>query len=190
MSLDGQALVDVSGVGYVVRVPLSAVDSLQQVVGEKSSLLIHTVVRDDAIDLYGFSTGHELRFFKQLMSVSGIGPKTALGIMGNSDVVALAQTIARGDTGALVKLFGIGKKIAERLVVELRDKLATGMETAGSIPHTSTDAEVLEALLALGYRPDEVRDTLRTLPHEGRSTRELLALALRELGSGKKRDTA
>lgn len=107
---DGAALVDVGGVGYAVRLPAQAVLTLEP--GARVMFHIHTAVRDDAIDLYGFLAEDELVFFKQLMGVSGIGPKTALGIMGVADVSALKRAIAQGDAATLTKLYGIGKKSA------------------------------------------------------------------------------
>lgn len=176
---DGMALIDVGGVGYTVRLPAAgAVATFQE--GVDIALFIHTAVREDAIDLYGFPTNDELRFFRQLMSVSGIGPKTALGIMSVADTQTLRQAIAKGDASALTKTFGIGKKNAERMVVELRDKLS--IEVSVMSPAQETNDEVLEALMALGYKADEarraVKDTDPSLP-----TGEKVAHALRNLGT-------
>lgn len=179
----GEVIIEVGGVGYCVRTPMLALDILKNT-GSEVSLFIHTAVREDALDLYGFPTGEELAFFKQLMSVSGIGPKTALGILNVADVVSLKRAIAAGDAAALTKVFGIGKKSAERLVVELRDKVA--LETpAHSDASTSTtsDAEVVEALMALGYRADESRRALKET--SGASVNERLAAALKYLGAAK-----
>jgi Holliday junction DNA helicase RuvA len=168
-------VVEVGGVGYEVRVPLLALP-----LSGKVSLYIHTAVRDDAIDLYGFPTQEGLRFFKLLMSVSGIGPKTALSIMGVADPASLSRAIAAGDSVALTKVFGIGKKSAERMVVELRDKLA---DRAGGVALTQgEDGEVLEALLSLGYSGSQARGVVRGLPPGG-SVKERLAQALRNLGA-------
>jgi Holliday junction DNA helicase RuvA len=178
---EGLALIDVVGVGYAVRIPLPTLIILQTAATERVSLFVHTAVRDDAIDLYGFITPEELSFFKQLMSVSGIGPKTALGVLNVADVATLKSTIASGDAAKLIKVFGIGKKSAERMVVELRDKLASevGVGIAGG------DAEVIEALMALGYRADEARAALKafskTLGADA-SVHEKLSAALKYLG--------
>ena len=140
--IDGMVLVEVGGVGYCVRTPLLALDILKNT-GSEVSLFIHTAVREDALDLYGFPTEEELQFFKQLMSVSGIGPKTALGILNVADVTSLKRAIAQGDAGALTKVFGIGKKSAERLVVELRDKLTAEATSRGvSVEAHEGEAEV------------------------------------------------
>ena len=179
---EGAVVIEVNGVGYVARVPLFAIDTLK-VPGVVVSLFIHTAVREDAIDLYGFPAEDELLFFKQLMSVSGIGPKTALGILNVSDVQTLRRNIAAGDAGALTKIFGIGKKSAERIVVELRDKLALEQTARGELTGTgSTDSEVIEALIALGYSASEARTAIKELPRDG-SVNERLSAALKNLGT-------
>ncbi len=176
---EGAVLVDVNGVGYAVRVPLLIRDGLQGA-STPVSFFIHTAVRDDAIDLYGFLTNEELSFFKQLTSVSGIGPKTALSILNVAEVEHLRHAIARGDTSTLTKVFGIGKKSAERIVVELRDKLSHGTETAAD------DAAVIEALLALGYRIEEVRQALKILlqnAEQPQNVSERVSATLKILGT-------
>jgi Holliday junction DNA helicase RuvA len=179
---DGSVIIEVGGVGYVARVPLFGVESLRNN-PSSVSLFIHTAVREDAIDLYGFPTEEELLFFKQLMSVSGIGPKTAIGILNVSDVPTLRRNIAAGDAAALTKVFGIGKKSAERMVVELRDKMALEQTVLGESAGTgSNDAEVIEALLAMGYSTQEARSAIKELPREG-SINERLAAALKSLGT-------
>ncbi|MBP9711243.1 MAG: Holliday junction branch migration protein RuvA [Candidatus Pacebacteria bacterium] len=177
---DGAALIEVGGVGYAVHVSASTVGELQRA-QKDASLLIHTSVREDALDLYGFVTEEELVFFKQLLGVSGIGPKSALGVMNVADATSLRRSIAQGDTSALTRVYGIGKKSAERIVVELRDKLAKEAGTGGE---SSGDAEVVDALMALGYRADEVRKTLKDmLAKDGASVTERIAAALKYLGS-------
>ena len=176
---DGIALVDVAGVGYCVRLPAGADAALLP--GGRVTLYIHTAVRDDAIDLYGFPTEDELSFFKQLMQVSGIGPKTALNIMGLADVLSLQRAIAAGDAAALTSTFGIGKKSAERIVVELRDKMKfTDGGSDGSVA-VSSDADVIEALVGLGYSSSESRKALQSVGSVV-GTRERLAAALKNLG--------
>lgn len=175
---EGSIVVDVHGVGYVVRAPLFAIEALKAQGVEAVSLYIHTAVREDAIDLYGFTSQEELAFFKQLMSVSGIGPKTALGILNTADVLSLKRAIAQGDSVTLVKVFGVGKKSAERIVVELKDKMVI---IASGTDH-SDDAEVMEALMAMGYSATEARAALKTLPREG-GVNEKIAQALKNLGT-------
>jgi Holliday junction DNA helicase RuvA len=176
----GSVVVEVGGVGYCVRMPLSM--SFSE--GERVSLYIHTAVRDDAIDLYGFTTEEDLSLFRLLMSVSGVGPKTALSIMGVSDSGALKRAIAGGDASVLHKVFGIGRKSAERIVVELKDKLQLETGAKDSFGESGGDAEIVEALLALGYSMSECRKALRALgPSEGEQVKERLGAALRQLGS-------
>lgn len=177
---DGAALIDVGGVGYVVHISASTLTGLTR--GSKDvSLLIHTAVREDALDLYGFTTEEELVFFKQLLSVSGIGPKSALGVLNVADTTSLRRSIAQGDTSALTRVYGIGKKSAERIVVELRDKLAKEAGTGGP---GEGGAEVIDALMTLGYRAEEVRNALKEIEtKEGISVTERIAAALKYLGS-------
>ena len=181
-SLDGMGLIEVGGVGYCVRVPFYTLTTLP---GTQLSLFIHTSVREDALDLFGFATQEELSFFKQLTSVSGVGPKTALGVLNVSDIKSLKRSIASGDATALTKVFGIGKKSAERIVVELRDKFSLEQSAA---PQEATvsgdDGEVIEALMALGYRAQECRDAVRAIGTEGAGNiKERLGAALRRLGT-------
>jgi Holliday junction DNA helicase RuvA len=196
-SVIGEVLIEVGGVGYCVRTPLLALTSLSSPPvggtgpngapfgGSEVSLFIYTRVAEDALDLYGFPTEEELAFFKQLMSVSGIGPKTALGILNVADVTSLKRAIAAGDAATLTKVFGIGKKSSERLVVELRDKVSLSSGTAGSFAAgDGNDAEVVEALMALGYRADEARTVLKEI--SGDSVNERLASALKYLGTAKR----
>ena len=173
----GTALIEVGGVGYSVRVPASSLARLQ---AGDVSLYIHTAVREDAIDLYGFPEPEELAFFKQLMSVSGVGPKTALAIMSVAEVATLARAIAAGDSGTLTKVFGIGKRTAERIVVELKDKMLKGVRSDPSSSLGANDSEAIEALMALGYGAAECRKALGGI--EGGDLKERLGLALRRLG--------
>lgn len=181
---NGSIIIEVGGVGYVVRIPQTAASRLPA--AQTVELFIHTAVREDAIDLYGFPTEMELAFFKLLTSVSGIGPKTALGVLDVADVPSLRRAVARGDAGILAKVYGIGKKSAERIVVELRDKLAKEETESGGgsfIPRT-VDGEVMEALQALGYSTSEAREAIRSIGNNAAETvRERLAEALRQLGT-------
>ncbi len=178
---DGSALIDVSGVGYVVRLPATTSAPLP-FLGASCCFYIHTAVREDAIDLYGFLTEEELGFFKQLMSVSGVGPKTALGIMSVADVPSLKRAIATGDSVTLIKVYGLGKKSAERLVVELRDKIKNTSPT-GTVVSGTDDTDVLEALMALGLRADESRKIVKEIPASVHGTHDRIAAALRHLGN-------
>ena len=185
-TLEDCVVVDVAGVGYVVRVPTATrelcIKTQKDPVFGNLSLYIHTAVREDAIDLYGFPTEGELGFFKQLMSVSGIGPKTALGIFDKAEVAGLERAIRASDMATLTNAFGISKKLAERLVVELRDKIKTSTPASPSAGlGAGNDAEVIEALMALGYSAPESRAALKNVaPAE--DMRERLGKALRNIG--------
>lgn len=177
---DGAALIMVGGVGYAVYVPLAVLAALKA--APKASLFIHTAVREEALDLYGLPTHDDLAFFKQLISISGIGPKSALGIMNVADTQTLKRSIAAGDNSMLTKVFGIGKKSAERIVVELRDKLATEASARGEAVGVGEEGEVLEALMALGYNAPEARRALKDIEIKG-SVHERLSAALKFLGT-------
>jgi len=182
----GAIVVDAGGVGYLVRVPPADIVDAKLAEGDPIELFIHTAVRDDAIDLYGFPTREELSFFKLLMSVSGIGPKTALGILTVADVPSLKRAVAAGDATVLSKIYGIGKKSAERIVVELKDKLSkeqVALGIAGTVSGIPVDADVLEALEALGYSGVEARQALKSVPRDVTDVRQRLAAALKHLGT-------
>ncbi len=171
-------VIDVSGVGYCVRMPGTFVADE----GSPISLHIHTAVRDDAIDLYGFLEEEGLNFFRQLMTVSSVGPKTALSIMSVAEPTALKRAIAAGDAPTLTKVFGIGKKSAERIVVELRDKLQNETGVKEALMGAGNDTEVIEALMALGYSAAECRKALKAIGGEG-TVKDRLGAALKQLGS-------
>lgn len=159
-----QVLVDVNGVGYEVEVPMSTFYNLPDT-GAKVTLLTQFVVREDAQLLYGFLTAREREGFRQLVKVSGIGAKSALGILSGLSVDDLASAIAAQDTALLVKIPGIGKKTAERLLLELRDKFSFAGSTASlSGQPASSGNDVLNALLALGYNEREALTAIKQLP--------------------------
>ena len=145
-----QILVEVGGVGYEVDVPMSTFYALPST-GGSVTLFTHLVVREDAHILYGFASAEERAVFRQLIRVSGIGPRTALSVLSGMSVADLAQSIALQDAGRLVKIPGIGRKTAERLLLELKGKLA---EAVGG-PATERGADVVTALVALGYSDKE-----------------------------------
>jgi len=144
-------LVDVGGVAYELDVPMSTFYALPAT-GEAVMLFTHLVVREDAHNLYGFATGEERAVFRQLIRISGIGARTALAVLSGMSVGDLAQAVALQDAGRLVRIPGIGKKTAERLLLELKGKLAEGV-TGG--PPTERGSEVVHALVALGYSEKE-----------------------------------
>lgn len=173
-----QLVVDVHGVGYELEAPMSTFYHLPAT-GEKVTLLTHFVVREDAQLLYGFLTAKEREVFRVLIKITGVGPKLALAVLSGLSVDDLAQAVAMQETGRLVKIPGVGKKTAERLLLELKGKLADALPTATSGPaHVARDA--LDALLALGYSDKEAVPALKALP-EGLSLEESIRQALKLL---------
>lgn len=159
---DGLALIDVHGVGYVVRATETALEEARKNPA-RAQFLIQTIVREDALDLYGFSSNEELSFFNLLLDVSGVGPKTALGILNLAGIETLQSAIAAGDAGYLTRVSGVGKKSAERIVVELKDKLTKAGFGEGH-GGRKEDGDVLEALVNLGYSLEEARAALKSVP--------------------------
>ena len=158
-----EVLVDCAGVGYEVQVPMSTFYNLPAV-GERVSLLTQFIVREDAQLLYGFATAPERAAFRQLIKISGVGPRMALGILSGMGVDDLAQAITLQEAGRLVKVPGIGKKTAERLLLELKGKLGADI---GSVPlqtSSAAQADILQALLALGYSDKDAATALKALP--------------------------
>ena len=174
-----QILIDVSGVGYEVDVPMSTFCNLPEVGGELT-LHTHFVVREDAELLYGFATLAERAVFRALIKISGVGPKIALALLSGITVDQLKDAVDRGETGLLTKVPGIGNKTAERLVLELKDKLAgTGAATA-AVPTSGARADVAAALIALGYSEREAAAATNKLP-EDCTVNDGLRLALKSL---------
>jgi Holliday junction DNA helicase RuvA len=157
-----QLLVDVNGVGYEVDVPMSSFYNLPAV-GERVTLLTHFVVREDAQVLYGFLTHDERATFRQLVKISGVGPRTALSILSGLSVTELAQAVTLQESGRLVKVPGIGKKTAERLLLELKGKLGDAL-AAPAAAKSSAESDILQALLALGYSDREAAVAMKGLP--------------------------
>lgn len=169
-------IVETSGVGYKVGVSPDTLSKTKKVDGE-ISLWIHTHVREDSLDLYGFLERKELEFFEMLINVSGIGPKSALAILGIASIETLRKAIGTGDTTYLTKISGIGKKTAERIVIDLRDRI--GEEKSGSSLQGELDA--LEALKSLGYSQNEAREALKKTSSE-LDTNKKIKEALKILG--------
>jgi holliday junction DNA helicase RuvA len=157
-----QVLVDCHGVGYEVQVSMGTFYNLPAL-GESVSLLTHFIVREDAQILFGFSTPVEREAFRQLIKISGVGPRTALSVLSGMSVAELAQAVTLQEAGRLVKVPGIGKKTAERLLLELKGKLGADIGPAGS-PVNDTQADIFQALLALGYSDKEAAAALKALP--------------------------
>jgi holliday junction DNA helicase RuvA len=173
-----QLLVDVNGVGYEVDVPMSTFYNLPAL-GERVSLLTHFVVREDAQVLFGFLTHDERATFRQLVKISGVGPRTALAILSGLSVTELAQAVSLQETGRLVKVPGIGKKTAERLLLELKGKLGDSLAAPAAVANDA-QADILQALVALGYNDREAAAALKALPQDV-GVSEGIKLALKSL---------
>jgi Holliday junction DNA helicase RuvA len=173
-----QILVDCNGVGYEVQVSMSTFYNLPNL-GERVSLLTHFVVREDAQLLYGFGTATEREAFRQLIKISGVGPRTALSVLSGMSVAELSQAVSLQDAARLVKVPGIGKKTAERLLLELKGKLGADLGPAGK-PASDAQADILQALLALGYSDKEAAAALKALPADV-GVSEGIKLALKSL---------
>jgi len=173
-----QVLIDVHGVGYDVDVPMSTFYNLPAN-GEKLTLLTHFVVREDGQYLYGFASEAERFAFRQLIKISGVGARMALAVLSGLSVSDLAQAIARQEVGRLVKVPGIGKKTAERLLLELKGKLADAMPSS-ALAVEDSQHDILNALLALGYNDREAAAAMKPLA-AGISTSDGIRQALRHL---------
>ena len=158
-----QVLLDVNGVGYEVAVPMSSFYNLPGL-GEKVTLLTHFVVREDAQVLFGFLTQEERSTFAQLVKISGVGPRTALSILSGLSVAELAQAVSLQESGRLTKVPGIGKKTAERLLLELKGKLGDALTSPSASIQNDAQGDILQALLALGYSDREAAASLKALP--------------------------
>lgn len=177
-------VLDVQGVGYEVAAPMSTFCSLPAI-NEEVSLFTHLIVREDAQLLYGFATVRERLLFRSLLKVNGVGAKLALTILSGSDVDDFSRSVQEGDAASLTRLPGVGKKTAERLIIEMRDRLKDISGAMGLKPVVSAAAslagakdEAIEALISLGYKPIEADKMIRVLASDGLTTEELIRLAL------------
>jgi Holliday junction DNA helicase RuvA len=175
-----QLLIDCHGVGYEVDVPMSTFYNLPAV-GERVALLTHFVVREDAQILYGFGSAVERAAFRQLVKISGVGPRTALSVLSGMSVGDLAQAVSAQDSGRIVKVPGIGKKTAERLLLELKGKLGADLPLPGSASAVGEAAsDIQQALMALGYNEKDAAAALKALPKDV-GVSEGIKLALKAL---------
>jgi holliday junction DNA helicase RuvA len=179
-----QILIDVGGVGYEVDVPMSTFYNLPNL-GEPVALVTHLVVREDAHLLFGFLTEAERALFRQLLKISGIGARIALAVLSGLSVAELAQAVALQETGRIVKIPGIGKKTAERLLLELKGKLpiagiAGAKVSSGVTAPADASSDILNALLALGYNEREALGAMKALPANA-SVSDGIRLALKSL---------
>ncbi len=169
-------LVETGGIGYKINASVDVLSKVKKT-GEEIMLFVHTHVREDAFDLYGFLDRTELEFFEMLLNVSGIGPRSALAILSIASIETLRKAIATSDISYLTKISGIGKKTAEKIVIELRDKVGTELE--GSSLQVELDA--LLALKSLGYSQNEAREALKKVSPEA-NTNDKIREALKILG--------
>ena len=192
-ALPTQAIVDVNGVGYEVFIPLSSYDKLPAV-GQPIHILTHLAVREDAHILYGFMTPAERDLFRLLVNnVSGIGPKLALAVLSGMSVTNFKTAVVNSDVGALSKISGLGKKTAERIILELKDKLGVAAAweaaTAAHAPTLEQEQanEAVLALISLGYKQVDAHKAVRDLQTQGaaRSAEELVKLALKKMAAGR-----
>ncbi|MCG7981537.1 MAG: Holliday junction branch migration protein RuvA [Candidatus Thiodiazotropha lotti] len=185
-------LVDVGGVGYEIEAPLSTIFSLPEI-GQKVTLLTHLIVREDAHVLYGFSNETERTLFRNLLKVNGVGAKMALTILSGMSAEEFARCVEFEDVAALVKLPGIGKKTAERLIIEMRDRLAklsafsvsgTGAQAIAADQPVSANADAVAALVALGYKSQDASRMVKSVEQQDMDSEALIRAALQ--GAAKK----
>lgn len=178
-------LIDVAGVGYELEAPMTTFYDLPAI-GEPTTLYTHLVVRDDAHLLYGFSREGQRRQFRSLLKVNGVGPRVALAVLSGLSEHELARCVVHEDVARLIQVPGIGRKTAERLIMELRDKLATAPTADATAPAVDFApfapdpiSEAVSALIALGYKPQEASRVVRTVPSQGLNTEEIIRQALK-----------
>jgi holliday junction DNA helicase RuvA len=182
---DGGIVVDVNGVGYEVIVPLGTIGRCKPDDEGRVTLFVHTHVREDALTLFGFASDGDRVAFRTLIGVSNVGPKTAIHVLSALPAHELGQAIARKELGKLTSISGVGKKTAERLLIELKNRLSVPVLEpvgGGSSTNGSAIGDVREALSGLGYGPEEIREALRELP-TGADAATLLRDALKLLGA-------
>lgn len=177
-----QLLVDCNGVGYEVDVPMSTYYNLPHI-GEKVTLFTHQAIREDAHLLFGFGNAAERAVFRQLIKISGVGARTALSILSGMTIADLAQAVTLQEAGRLVKVPGIGKKTAERLLLELKGKLGADLGAPGGQHVPDAQSDILNALLALGYSDKEAAAALKNMP-AGSSVSDGIKFALKALSKG------
>ena len=172
-------ILDVNGVGYRIHTTIEIIKGLHKKESEVT-FFTHLAVRETSMELYGFLDEKEVLFFELLLSVSGIGPKSTIAIMNLETVATLSSAMAKSDTTYLTKVSGIGKKSAEKIIIELRDKI-TSINGSMAYAHAE-DKDALDALQALGYSIREAREALKTVPKDVTGTQKRLTFALKQLG--------
>ena len=172
-----KVIIKTGGVGFVIHSTISALEKLR--IGMETGFWTHMAVRENSLDLYGFETEEDLRVFELLITVSGVGPKSGLAILGVAGVKSIEEAVTTGDTSSLTKISGIGRKIAEKTVLELNGKLVT---TKKGESRTSEDVDVFEALKSLGYRERDIQEIMKKVPKELVGTNEKIKYILKNLG--------
>jgi len=172
-------IINTGNIGYKVSVTGETILDCPE--GSTTSLYIHTAVRENSIDLFGFKSIAELSFFELLLDVSGIGPRSALGIIALAPIDTIKRAIATGDVSYLNKVSGIGKKTAEKIIIELRDKLVNYKESSDTPSALREESDILEALKSLGYSQNEARDALKQVSPTFDTTNSRIKEALRIL---------
>ena len=180
-----QIIVDCNGVGYEIESPMTTIWSLPEL-NERVSLYTHLAVRDDAHLLYGFATESERTLFRGLLKVNGVGTKMALAILSGMDAEAFARCIQAGDAARLTALPGVGKKTAERLIVEMRDRvISTNLETGGprltAVGAGDLVSDAISGLIALGYKPPEASKYVHALDTDGMTSEDMIREVLKSL---------
>ncbi len=179
---DDSLIVNVGGVGFRVRATINTLANLGAV-GSDVMLFTHLHVREDDLSLYGFATEDELRLFETLLTVSGIGPRVAMGVLSSAPADTLRVAIAQGNLDVLTALPGIGKKTAQRLVLELKGKIdVSGLGEVGEL--SPVDEDVMNALINLGYSAAEATRAARAVPSSAKTVEERVRIALQYLGGG------
>lgn len=186
------AVIDCGGVGYACRTTAYTISQIKK--GDRAKLFTYLSVREDAMDLYGFFSQEELKLFQQLISVSGVGPKAALAILSSSTPANLAMSIITGDEKTLTRAPGVGKKIAQRVILELKDKLAKGQTVSASGENITMDAvtiipqnklsEASAALAVLGYSQAEINVALKGVDVDGQPLEQVIRMALKNMVKG------
>lgn len=177
---DTYIILDVRGVGYKVFVSTTTLSNNTQNT-DTVGLWTHLVVKEDALDLYGFASKQELDLFKLLISVSGVGPKSGLGVLNIAPVETIISAIASGDATYMTKVSGIGKKSAQKIILDLKDKMGT-ISTGESSPIRHEDLDIIEALEAMGYNAKDAREVLADIPKDISGTSARITAALQLLG--------
>lgn len=181
-------VLDVQGVGYELEAPMSTFYKLPEI-GEQTVLLTHLIVREDAFHLYGFATENERRFFRSLLKVNGVGAKLALTILSGIEAEEFVACVNGGDAARLIRLPGVGKKTADRLILEMRDRLSewhkttsvsnSSISNAKYISVTNTFDDAISALVSLGYKPQDADKMVRKIAEDGMSSEALIRKALK-----------